>query len=236
MLSAGYGPIQVLKEVSLEIRSGEIVALLGANGSGKTTLLRVISGLLPSIAGSVRFRDRDIHRLPAEDLVKMGIVHVPEHRQIFGTLTVHENLLMGAWTLRKAGKREIEKRLEEVYELFPVLKEREKQLGGTLSGGQQQMLAIGRAMMSKPVLLLLDEPSLGLSPLMTQEVFALVRRLRDQASTSVLLVEQNARGALRIADRAYILQTGRIAREGDAAELANDPAIQDSYLGKSLTS
>ncbi|HEY8343462.1 MAG TPA: ABC transporter ATP-binding protein [Calditerricola sp.] len=231
-LTAGYGRIDVLHEVSLDIHEGEIVALLGANGAGKTTLLRAISGLLAPKSGSVRLRGEEVSHLGAERLVERGIVHVPEHRQIFGTLTVRDNLLLGTYAFRRMSKRQRLERLEEVYTLFPLLKERQGQLGGTLSGGQQQMLAIGRAMMAKPAVLLLDEPSLGLSPLMVREVLELVRRLRDEWSTTVLLVEQNVRGALRIADRAYVLQTGRIVLHGRAAELVDDPSVQESYLGR----
>lgn len=231
-LTAGYGRVDVLHEVSLDIQEGEIVALLGANGAGKTTLLRAISGLLAPKRGSVRLRGEEVGHLGAERLVERGIVHVPEHRQVFGTLTVRDNLLLGTYAFRRMSKRQRLERLEEVYTLFPLLKERQRQLGGTLSGGQQQMLAIGRAMMAKPAVLLLDEPSLGLSPLMVREVLELVRRLRDEWGTTVLLVEQNVRGALRIADRAYVLQTGRVVLHGRAEELAGDPSVQESYLGK----
>ncbi len=226
-----YGRIQALKEVTLHVNPGEIVALVGANGAGKTTLLHTISGLLRARSGRILFQNQDITKARAAAIVRAGISHVPEHRQVFGTLSVYDNLLLGAYQrYRRDGRKAIQRDIEEVFELFPRLRERKKQMAGTLSGGEQQMLAIGRGLMARPRLLLLDEPSLGLAPLIVKDLFELIASLRDRGQT-VLLVEQNARAALKLADRAYILETGRIVLEGDARELLEDPRVRAAYLG-----
>ncbi len=231
-LRAGYGRIEVLHGVDLVVERGAIVTLIGANGAGKSTALAVISGLLAPRAGRVVFGGRDVTGRPAEELVGLGLSHVPERRQLFGTLTVEENLLLGAYARRRerAGLRAD---LEWVYVLFPILRERRQQRAGTLSGGQGQMLALGRGLMARPSLLLLDEPSLGLAPLVAREIFATVADLRD-AGTTVLLVEQNARAALRLADRGYVLENGRVALAGPARELMADPTVQGIYLGQTV--
>ncbi|HEY5898516.1 MAG TPA: ABC transporter ATP-binding protein [Burkholderiales bacterium] len=225
-LEARYGRIPALQGIDLHLGAGELVALVGANGAGKTTLLRALSGVHPS-AGRVLFEKEDITRASAERRVALGIVQVPEGRQVFSPLTVEDNLRLGAY--RRARPR-TKRSLERVYTLFPVLAERRGHLAGMLSGGQQQMLAIGRALMAEPRLLLLDEPSMGLAPRLVQEIFSCVRALRA-ADTTLLLVEQNARGALGIADRGYVLETGRLVREGSGAELLADPAVRAAYLG-----
>lgn len=223
-----YGNIQALKGVSLRIGQGEIVTLIGANGAGKTTTLMSISGVTPTRKGAVRFLGEDITRLSTERIVSLGITQVPEGRMIFPRLTVKENLLMGAYLRRdRAGIREDE---ERVYTLFPVLRERRSQLGGTLSGGEQQMLAIGRALLARPKLLLLDEPSLGLAPLVVENIFEIIVQI-NAAGVTVLLVEQNAQMALQIAHRAYVLETGRVTLEGEARELLTDPKVRSAYLG-----
>ncbi len=233
-LDAGYGSLSVLRHVTLHIKEGEIVTIIGANGAGKTTLLKTIAGLLRPRAGEVRFRDQDISALPAEKIVHAGCSLVPEGRQVFAAMPVRENLLLGAYVQYRRGKRdEVKSDLEHVYGLFPVLRQREHQLAGTLSGGEQQMLAIGRALMSRPALMMLDEPSMGLAPLIVKEIFATVRAL-GKRGTTVLLVEQNARSALRIAHRGYVLETGRIVKEGPAEDLLTDREIQRAYLGKDL--
>ena len=226
-LSSRYGRIPALSGVDLRVRQGELVALVGANGAGKTTLLRVLSGVHPAAEGTVRFEGSDVTRASSRERVKMGIVQVPEGRQVFGPLTVEDNLRLGAF-VRPA--MEIARALERVFALFPVLASKRRELAGTLSGGQQQMLAIGRALMTRPKLLLLDEPSMGLAPRLVAEIFAIVRTLKD-AATTILLVDQNARGALAIADRAYVLEVGRIALSGSGRELAGDPKVQQAYLG-----
>ncbi|MGA1861603.1 ABC transporter ATP-binding protein [Deferribacter thermophilus] len=223
-----YGHIEALKGISLHIKEGEIVTIIGANGAGKTTTLNTISGILKPAAGKIKFLNEDITNLTADKIVAKGIVQVPEGRQIFSNLTVYENLLMGAY-LRK-DKVEIENDLERVYELFPRLKERRNQLGGTLSGGEQQMLAIGRALMSKPVLLLLDEPSLGLAPIIVENIFEIIKEINSQGTT-ILLVEQNAHLALSIADRGYVMETGNIIMEDDAKALLNNEEVKKAYLG-----
>ncbi len=226
-----YGKIQALKSISLHVDPGEIVALVGANGAGKTTLLNTISGLLRARSGRILFDGQDITRRRAAQIVRAGVIHVPERRQVFGTLTVYDNLLLGAYQrYRRDGRKAVLRDMDHVFELFPRLKERRKQLAGTLSGGEQQMLAIGRGLMARPKLLLLDEPSLGLAPLIVKHLFELIASLRDEGQT-VLLVEQNARAALKLADRAYVLETGRIVLEGDARELLEDPRVQAAYLG-----
>ncbi|MGA1845960.1 ABC transporter ATP-binding protein [Deferribacter abyssi] len=223
-----YGHIEALKGIDLHIKEGEIVTIIGANGAGKTTTLNTISGILKPAAGKVIFLNKDITHLSADKIVAKGIVQVPEGRQIFPNLTVYENLLMGAY-LRK-DKIEIEKDLEKVYDLFPRLRERKNQLGGTLSGGEQQMLAIGRALMSKPVLLLLDEPSLGLAPIIVENIFEIIKEINSQGTT-ILLVEQNAHLALSVADRGYVMETGRIIMEDDAKSLLSNEEVKKAYLG-----
>nr|WP_290665304.1 ABC transporter ATP-binding protein [Ardenticatena sp.] len=226
-----YGAIEALHEVSLHVETGEIVALIGANGAGKSTLLNSISGLNPPRQGRIVFDGRDVTHLPPEEKVRLGVSHVPEHRQLFSTMTVWENLMLGAYhRYRKTPKHQLDADLQRVFRLFPRLEERISQLAGTLSGGEQQMLAIGRALMAQPRLLLLDEPSLGLAPLLVKELFQVIASLRDQDVT-IVLVEQNARVALDIADRAYVLETGRIVLEGMAATLRTDPRIRAAYLG-----
>ena len=226
-LSSRYGRITALDSVSLRVDRGELVALVGANGAGKSTLLRALSGVQPAAAGSVRFEGADVTRASARSRVRMGIVQVPEGRQVFGPLTVEDNLMLGAY-LRPPG--EIRPGLEQVYALFPILASKRDDAAGTLSGGQQQMLAMGRALMARPKLLLLDEPSMGLAPRLVAEIFATIRSLKD-AATTILLVDQNARAALSVADRAYVLEVGRIALSGRGTELLDDPAVQQAYLG-----
>ena len=233
-LDAGYGSLRVLRKGSLHVKTGEIVTIIGANGAGKTTLLKTITGLLRANAGKVLFRDEDIRRIPPEQVVFRGCSLVPEGRQVFATMPVRENLLLGAYVQYRRGNHdEVKQDLEHVYTLFPVLKRREHQLAGTLSGGEQQMLAIGRSLMARPSLIMLDEPSMGLAPLIVKDIFAIVKRLRDEGKT-VLLVEQNARSALRIANRGYVLETGRIILEGDASDLLANREIQRAYLGKDI--
>lgn len=227
-LSVHYGVIQALHEISLEIHPGEIVTLIGSNGAGKTTTLGAISGLLNPSNGSVYFGGQDIKGLPPHERVPKGLVLVPEGRRIFPTMTVAENLDLGAYT--RKDKAQMATDLKEVYELFPRLWERRQQAAGTMSGGEQQMLAVGRALMSQPTLLLLDEPSLGLAPLLVKEIFNVVKRIRDRGVT-VLLVEQNAHMALEVADRAYVLETGKIVMSGPAKQIAGDPRVKAAYLG-----
>ncbi|HUA78032.1 MAG TPA: ABC transporter ATP-binding protein [Acetobacteraceae bacterium] len=228
-LHVAYGKVEVLRGVSLEVAEGEIVALLGANGAGKTTALRTISGLVRGRQGRILLSGADITRLRAHQVVARGLGHVPEGRRIFGPLSVEENLRLGGYLLRRDAA-EVERRIAASYTLFPRLAERRGQLAGTLSGGEQQMLAIARALMLEPRLLVLDEPSMGLAPKLVRAIFAIIQRIRTQG-TSVLLVEQNARQALRIADRAYVLESGRIALSGPAAALAADPRVRAAYLG-----
>jgi branched-chain amino acid transport system ATP-binding protein len=233
-LSAGYGSLHVLRRLSLHVKPGEIVTIIGANGAGKSTLLRTITGLLRASSGEVLFRDEDIQRIPPEQVVFRGCSLVPEGRQVFAAMPVRENLLLGAYVQHKRGKHdEVAHDLERVFGLFPVLKQREHQLAGTLSGGEQQMLAIGRALMARPSLIMLDEPSMGRAPLIVKDIFRIITRIRDEGST-VLLVEQNARSALRIANRGYVLETGRIVLEGEAGDLLANREIQRAYLGKDL--
>ncbi len=226
-----YGARVALKGVSLSMEEGEIVTVLGANGAGKSTLLRAISGLLPLQGGEVRFQGAPLHRVPAYDIVQRGISHAPEGRRVFATLTVDENLTLGAF-VRRNEKREIAKARERVFALFPILKERRRQLAGTLSGGEQQMLAIGRSLMSTPRILLLDEPSLGLAPILVHLIFDIILEINRQG-VAILLVEQNARQALELAGRGYVLEIGRIAVEGSSEMLKSDPRIQEAYLGRS---
>ncbi|MGA3304449.1 MAG: ABC transporter ATP-binding protein [Stellaceae bacterium] len=227
-VSAGYGSFAALFEVSLKVEAGEAVGVVGPNGAGKTTLMRVISGLLRLSAGSFALEGRRLEQLPAYRIVEAGIAHVPENRRLFGRLTVEENLRMGAFL--PAARRHFSERIQWVYELFPRLKERSGQLAGTLSGGEQQMCAIGRALMSEPKLLLMDEPSAGLAPLVVEQVFELVKRIRQEGFT-VLIVEQNVGQVLEVVDRAYLLEAGRIKLAGPAAELKHNDFIRSSYLG-----
>lgn len=234
-LSVSYGPIQALNEVSLEIKKGEIVALLGANGAGKTTLLQTISGLLKPTSGKVMYQGQDITRMEAEKVVGRHLVHVPEHRQVFSTMSVLDNLYLGAYHHRKKSKmKNINQDIDKVFELFPILKDRKDQLGGTMSGGQQQMLAIARGVMAKPELLLLDEPSLGLAPLIAKDVLELVRSLRAEFGTTVLLIEQNVVASLKVADRGYVISHGEIVKSGSSNELLNDPEVKEAYLGHTV--
>lgn len=228
-LQVYYGMIQAIKGVSFEVNKGEIIALIGANGAGKTTILHTVSGLLSPKHGSVRFEGQDITKTPAHKIVGLGMAHVPEGRRVFADLTVLQNLRMGAYT--RSDKAEIEETLEKVYQRFPRLRERKNQTAGTLSGGEQQMLAMGRALMSHPKIILMDEPSMGLSPILVNEIFDIIRSV-NETGTTVLLVEQNARKALDIANRAYVLETGRIVTSGDAKALMNDDSIRKAYLGE----
>jgi branched-chain amino acid transport system ATP-binding protein len=232
-LEAGYGPIKVLKQVSLHVSAGEIVTLIGANGAGKSTLLRALAGLLEPRGGEVVFDGKPIRGLPAERVVDRGIALVPEGRQVFAAMSVRENLLLGGYVAaRRAQRREDPgAALTKVFDLFPVLRERSAQLAGTLSGGEQQMLAMGRALMTDPRLLMMDEPSMGLAPLVVRDIFKAVARLREEGRT-VLLVEQNARAALRVADRGYVIETGRLVLEGESDFLLSDREVQRAYLGK----
>ncbi len=227
-VTVGYGKTPVLRGVSLRVPEGGIVALLGANGAGKTTVMRTVMGLLKPWSGAVRYRGRDIGGWRTARIVRQGVGLVPEGRQIFGHLSVEENLRMGAYTRRDGGG--VAEDRERVFRLFPVLKERLRQRAGTLSGGEQQMLAIGRALMARPRVLLLDEPSLGLAPLLVREIFGVLRRIHAEGTT-VLVVEQNAHMALQVADYAYVLETGRIVREGEPSELLEDPEVRRAYLG-----
>jgi branched-chain amino acid transport system ATP-binding protein len=231
-ISTYYGHIQALKEVSLEVHSGEIVSLIGANGAGKTTLLGSISGTVPARRGQILLDGRDITRMSPEAIVGVGISHVPERRQVFGSLTVRDNLLLGAYVrLRHGQRQQVQQDIGYVFSLFPILKERQQQLAGTLSGGEQQMLAMGRGLMARPKVLLLDEPSLGLAPILVQEIFQVTQQLRE-ANTTILLVEQNARAALEIADRGYVLETGHIVLSGTAQALIANEEVQQAYLGR----
>lgn len=226
-----YGQIRALKDVTLHVDKGEIVALVGANGAGKTTLLNTISGLLQATSGTIQFDSNDITRMKAAQIVQAGLSHVPEHRQVFGDMTVHDNLLLGAYQrYRRVGMKAVEKDIAWVYSIFPRLKERTEQYARTMSGGEQQMLAIGRGMMARPKLMIFDEPSLGLAPLIVKDLFAVIEQLREDGMT-ILLVEQNARAALRLADRGYVLETGNVELSGDAAGLLNDSRVQEAYLG-----
>ncbi len=224
-----YGMIKALKGVSFEVNKGEIVALIGANGAGKTTILHTVTGLLKPKTGTIMYKDNDITKTPAHKIVTMGMAHVPEGRRIFQQLSVLDNIKLGAYT--RKDKDEIEATLNYVYERFPRLKERKNQVAGTLSGGEQQMLAMGRALMSKPDFILMDEPSMGLSPLLVSEIFDIIKAINDNGTT-VLLVEQNAKKALSIADRAYVLETGSIVLSGDAKDLMNDESVKKAYLSE----
>ena len=227
-LKVNYGGIEALKGISFDVEQGQIVTLIGANGAGKSTTLRAISGLVKTASGAINFMGRDIIPFNAQQVVAEGIALVPEGRRVFSNLTVLENLKIGAY-LRK-DKEEIESGIEDIFQRFPRLKEREWQLAGTLSGGEQQMLAVGRAMMARPKLLMMDEPSLGLAPLVVRDIFAIIRELKSEGIT-ILLIEQNANAALRCADQAYVLETGRITMSGTGEELLADQRVRDAYLG-----
>jgi len=226
-----YGGIQALKGVSLHVDEGEIVALVGANGAGKTTILNTICGLVPASSGEVIFDGKKITNAPTEYLVKLGLNQVPEGRQLFATMSVLDNLILGAYQRSRSDKKRLGEDLDFVYSVFPVLKERSRQRSGTLSGGEQQMLAIGRALMSRPKMLLLDEPSIGLAPMVAKEIFNVILRFREMGTT-ILLVEQNAKAALSIADRGYVLETGKVILEDTASELMRNKEVQRAYLGK----
>ena len=228
-LEVYYGVIQAIKGISFEVNQGEIIALIGANGAGKTTTLQTITGLIPSKAGTITYEGKDITKIPGYKLVGMGIAHVPEGRRVFAELSVLQNLKLGAYT--RNDKNEMEETLKMVYERFPRLEERKNQMAGTLSGGDQQMLAMGRALMSHPKLIVMDEPSMGLSPLYVNEIFDIIQKINKDGVT-VLLVEQNAKKALSIANRAYVLETGKIALSGDAKELMNDDSVKKAYLSE----
>lgn len=227
-LSVFYGSIQALREVSFTVAKGEIVSLIGANGAGKSTALRALSGVVRTEAGSIVHDGKSIGGLPSHWIARLGIAHVPEGRGVFANMTVRENLEMGAYT--RSSRKEVEESFEQVFSLFPRLSERAAQLAGTLSGGEQQMLAIGRGLVQRPDLLLLDEPSMGLSPLLVNEIFRMIEEI-NKAGTTILLVEQNASMALAIADRAYVLETGQITLEGNASDLREDPKVRAAYLG-----
>ncbi len=228
-LEVYYGMIQVIKGVSFEVNEGEVIALIGANGAGKTTILHTITGLLEAKKGTVTFDGKDITKVPAHRIVTMGMAHVPEGRRVFSNLTVFQNLKMGAYT--RKDKTEIEESLKTVYKRFPRLEERQNQLAGTLSGGEQQMLAMGRALMSHPRIILMDEPSMGLSPIFVNEIFDIIKKV-SAGGTTVLLVEQNAKKALSISDRGYVLETGNIVLSGKSDELLNNDSIKKAYLGE----
>ena len=228
-LQVHYGMIQAIKDVSFEVNEGEVIALIGANGAGKTTILHTVSGLLQPTKGSVMFEGQDITKVPAHKIVSLGMAHVPEGRRVCAQLTVLENLKLGAYT--RKDKNEMEETLQMIYKRFPRLEERKNQIAGTLSGGEQQMLAMGRALMSHPKIILMDEPSMGLSPIFVEEVFKIIRDISAEGVT-VLLVEQNAKKALNIADRAYVLETGNIILQGDAKKLMNDESVKKAYLGE----
>ncbi len=228
-LQVNYGVINAIKGVSLDVNEGEIIALIGANGAGKTTILHTITGLIQAKSGSIMFDGKDLTKTPAHKIVSMGMAHVPEGRRVFQELSVLENLKLGAYT--RKDKNEIAESLKMVYERFPRLEERKNQVAGTLSGGEQQMLAMGRALMSKPRIILMDEPSMGLSPLLVSEIFDIIKVI-NESGTTVLLVEQNAKKALSIADRAYVLETGNITLSGKASDLINDESVKKAYLGE----
>ncbi|KAF0190214.1 MAG: amino acid/amide ABC transporter ATP-binding protein 2 HAAT [Desulfobulbaceae bacterium] len=230
-LESGYGKIKVLKHVSMHVDPGEIVTIIGANGAGKTTLLATISGLIKAVSGDITFQGQNICATAPEKIPALGCVMVPEGRQVFATMSVEENLILGAHVLQKEGQRVIRELLDYQYALFPVLAQRKTQLAGTLSGGEQQMLAMGRALMSRPKMVMMDEPSTGLAPLIVKEIFQIIVRLRDEGKT-VLLVEQNAKAALAIADRGYVFETGKVIVQGPADDLLNNQDVQRAYLGR----
>ena len=227
-ISAGYGNLKILRDLSFEVGKGEVVSILGTNGAGKTTTLRALSGLIPITSGAVYFNDVLLNKKSAEFIVEAGLIQVPEDRKLFTDMTVLENLEMGAY--KKTARSNFKKNLDYCYELFPILKERESQISGTMSGGQQQMLAIGRALMAEPKLLILDEPSIGLSPLLTKQVFDIIAEIKKNGVT-ILLVEQNVNQALKLADRAYVIENGEVVMQGEAADLLNDDNLKAAYLG-----
>ena len=228
-LQVYYGVIQALKGISFEVNEGEVIALIGANGAGKTTILHTVTGLINQKAGKIEFEGKDISHTPAYKIVAEGMAHVPEGRRVFAELSVYDNLMMGAYT--RKDKKEIAETLAMVYKRFPRLEERKKQMAGTLSGGEQQMLAMGRALMSKPKIILMDEPSMGLSPIFVNEIFDIIQKINGDGTT-VLLVEQNAKKALSIAHKAYVLETGNVALSGDAKELMNNDQVKKAYLSE----
>ena len=228
-LCVNYGVIPALKGISFEVNEGEVIALIGANGAGKTTILHTVTGLVEAASGKIEFEGKDITRVPAHQIVKLGLAHVPEGRRVFPEMTVYQNLMLGAFTRNDSAEKQAS--LQSVYGHFPRLKERARQLAGTLSGGEQQMLAMGRALMSRPRLLLMDEPSMGLSPILVGEIFSIIEEV-SREGTTVLLVEQNAKKALTIADRAYVLETGKIAMSGKASDMLADDRIRKAYLGE----
>jgi len=230
-LNASYGSIRVLKDISIQVPVGKVVSIIGANGAGKSTLLKSISGIMKINGGSILYKDRNIAGMPANRIVGLGISQVPEGRQIFAHLTVRDNINLGAYHYSKRSNRlEIKERMKRVYQMFPILEKRSKQIAGTLSGGEQQMLVIGRALMGRPELLLLDEPSMGIAPLVVREIFNVIKQL-NQSGVTVLLVEQNARAALKVAHHSYVLERGEIVLEGLAAELLDNPKVKEHYLG-----
>jgi branched-chain amino acid transport system ATP-binding protein len=231
-LESGYGKLRVLKGISLHVNQGEIVTIIGANGAGKSTLLNTIAGVVKTQSGEILFKDQHIDKKPPEKIISLGCALVPEGRQVFNPLTVHENLTLGAYLqIKQHSTSSTEKILQDVFSLFPILRERKHQLAGTLSGGEQQMLAMARALMSTPSLLMMDEPSMGIAPLIVRQIFHTIRDLRDRGVT-ILLIEQNAKAALAIADRGYVLETGQIVLEGSSADLLNNRDVQRAYLGK----
>ena len=230
-LEAGYGKLRVLKRISMHVNPGEIVTIIGANGAGKTTLLHTITGLVKIGTGEIVFKNNNLQKISAEKIVAAGCSLVPEGRQVFSTMTVQENLILGGYVQAKRDRKSVDYEMARVFELFPVLKERDKQLAGTLSGGEQQMLAMGRALMAKPSLIMMDEPSTGLAPLIVKNIFQVILRLREEGNT-VLLVEQNAKAALGIADRGYVLETGKIILQGAAEDLLQNRDVQRAYLGR----
>ncbi len=235
-LESGYSDLRVLKGISIHVTPGEIVAIIGSNGAGKSTLLNTVSGLVGLSGGSIHYKERDISGLDPDRIVAMGLALVAEGRKLFAPMTVKENLVLGGYALFKKGKKKmLREELSGIYRLFPVLRERENQLAGTLSGGEQQMLAIGRALMSCPDLIMMDEPSLGLAPLIIKDIFGVIKKLREQGKT-VLVVEQNAKSILKIADRGYVMETGSIILEGTSGELLNNPDVRRAYLGKEYKS
>ncbi len=232
-LDAGYGKLKVLKDIRMHVQKGEIVTIIGANGAGKTTLLSAVAGMIRPTAGKILFEDRDLVSMEPQKIPALGCVMVPEGRQIFAALSVEENLIIGGHCLKHKGKKALEEQLRHQYELFPILEERRHQYAGTLSGGEQQMLAMGRALMAKPSLIMMDEPSTGLAPLIVKSIFQVILRLREEGNT-VLLVEQNAKAALGIADRGYVLETGKIILQGAAEDLLENRDVQRAYLGREM--